>query len=182
MVNLVPLLVIGALVWWFVRRKKRSQKGAENPTPVLVDAQHGVFVRPDSADEQRIAALHREATELKGKKEWDKAIACLQEAERLKPKVTTIYPVKHALRLPLFLQQAGRFDEAMQEFQKLLDGTEARIAHQFSHQKKTVQKKLAHADYADIYKTMCTACKREKRFEQVQEYTKLFEHHTERYS
>ena len=173
MVNLVPLLVVCALVWWFVRRKKRSHREKAASAPVLVDAKHGVFVRPDSEDEQRIAALHREATEHKASKEWDKAIACLQEAERLKPKVATIYPVKHALRLPLFLQQAGRFDEAMQEFQKLLDGTEARIAHQFSHQKKTVQKKLAHADYADIYKAMSTACKREKRMDLTEKYQNL---------
>ena len=173
MVNLVPLRVIGAFVWWFVRRKKRSQKGAENPAPVLVDAKHGVFVRPDSADEQRIAALHRQATEHKDNKEWDKAVTCLREAERLKGNVLTVYPVKHSLRLPLFLQQAGRFDEAMREFQALLDGTEARIARQFSHQKKTEQTKIVHADYADIYKAMSTACKREKRMDLVEKYQNL---------
>lgn len=182
MVNLVPLLVIGALVCWFARRKKRSRKGAENPTPVLVDAQHGVFVRPDSADEQRIAALHREATEHKGKKEWDKAIACLREAERLKGNVLTVYPVKHSLRLPLFLQQAGRFDEAMREFQALLDDTESRVLRNLPKRNVSSKTMLTHAEYAEIYAAMSTACKREKHMEQAEEYKDIAEAHDKKHA
>lgn len=182
MSNLVLLLLIGALVWWFVRRKKQSRKKTDGSAPVLVDAKHNVFVRPDSADEQRIDALHREATEHKAHKEWNKAVACLREAERLKGNVSTVYPVKHSLRLPLFLQQAGRFDEAMREFQALLDDTESRVLRNLPKRNISSKTMLAHAEYAEIYTAMSTACKREKHMEQAEEYKDIAETHDKKHA
>ena len=118
MENLVPLLVLGCIAWWITRRKKKRPQ---------LQVEVKVNSRTNTPVEDRIAELHRQATAYKNEANWDKAIACLREAEKLKDGVETSYSAKHALCLPLFLQQGGYFDEAMAGFQKLLDGTEGRV-------------------------------------------------------
>lgn len=143
----------------------------------MVDEKSGVHITPNSPADDRIAELHRTATKYKENKEWDKAIECLLESRKIERTMETQYPISHFLRLPLFLQQAGQFSESMREFQQLLDNTENRIAGGYAHQDKTVRKMLIHADFAAIYKSMSTACKREKLLEKVGEYTKKSEEH-----
>ena len=77
------------------------------------------------------AALGRQATALKNAKDWDGAISCLQEMkERM-----WISPVNFGIdawcRLAMVQQQAGRFDESEQEFEKLLKEL-PRLARKFS--------------------------------------------------
>lgn len=129
----------------------------------------------DAAEE--IAALHREATAKKSEKDWDAAIACLREAAELSPHTKVTYPIKHYLRLPVFLQQAGRVDESMREFSELIDSVQGRIGKDFAHQPESVQEYLCHADYAAIYEAMATACKRQKMLEKMTEYAELATFH-----
>ncbi len=110
------------LVWKW-RKKKKGSLSESNPKSNS-DFNYAISIATGDRAEQRISSLHREATDLKSKGDFERAIQCLREAEILKKDTKTIYPIKHSLRLPLFLQQSGNFDEAMFEFQKLIDGTE----------------------------------------------------------
>lgn len=67
------------------------------------------------------AALGRKATVLKSAKDWDGAINTLREMQVRMRVSHTHYGVETWCRLALVLQQAGRFNEAEQEFQSLLD-------------------------------------------------------------
>mgnify|MGYP001617680619 CR=1 FL=1 len=121
--------------------------------------------------------LLKEATARKTKKDWDGAIECLRNAYAVLGEDIVNYPIQTALRLPLFLQQAGRLDEAMQEFEGLLNEVDLRIAKGFNHQTKLVRTMLAHAEYATIYDKMRLACRRQKLPEQVAKYAALAENH-----
>jgi hypothetical protein len=78
----------------------------------------------------------------------------------------------------VFLQQAGRFDKAMKEFNWLLKDVETRL-------KKAIDvvehplffESCVHSDYAVIYDKMRMACKREKRVDDVKNYQALSEQH-----
>ncbi|WP_329007129.1 hypothetical protein [Pseudomonas aeruginosa] len=73
-----------------------------------------------SPEKEEAARLGREATALKSSGNLGGAIRCLQEVKRLMGSNPRGYTAQQWLRLPLYLQEAGRFDEAMEEFQELL--------------------------------------------------------------
>lgn len=116
---------------------------------------------PRAPDDDRIAALHREATQHKDSRDWPAAVRCLYEAKALMQRSSVLYPVLSWLRLPLFLQQAGRYDEAVAEFGWLLDTTPDRIAREFGHQTPDVIKRIVRDDLATIRDKMRLASQRE---------------------
>lgn len=130
-------------------------------------AESTAIASEDSVYEE-FAALHRKATEFKDARQWDEAIACLRKAKAL------VGPdgcsVQRLCRLPLFLQQAGHFDEALAEFQELLDNAEAANQDAFGHQRKNVREKFLHLRLSEIYGHMMTACKRQKRSDLLELY------------
>ena len=73
-----------------------------------------------NAIETRIAALGRQATELKEAKQLDAAVQCLVEAKALMVIAPFGYTAESWCRLPLYLQHANRHSEAMAEFETLL--------------------------------------------------------------
>lgn len=77
-----------------------------------------IQVREPSDKEKLIRELGKKATQLK-KTDLNEAIACLEQMNRLLDQVSTAYPIEPYLRLPLFLQQAGRMDEAEVLFERL---------------------------------------------------------------
>ena len=163
------------LVWKW-RKKKKGSLSESNPKSNS-DFNYAIYIATGDRAEQRISSLHREATDLKSKGDFERAIQCLREAEILKKDTKTIYPIKHSLRLPLFLQQSGNFDEAMFEFQKLIDGTEKRVLEWLPKRSIASKKMLMEADLYEIYGSMVTACKREKRQDLVEKYSQLYEKH-----
>ena len=78
------------------------------------------------ARDDRLAELLRQATAFKDQKDWDAALTALAEAKRLMLVSPVSYPAETWCKYPLYLQQAGRFEEAMSEFQFLLDDLERR--------------------------------------------------------
>lgn len=88
---------------------------------VAPDSQPFVTSRSLTLDEERARTLLIEATDYKGK-DWDRSIACLREAYALMAKSPVVHPTATYCRLPLYLQQAGRFDASLIEFEKLLSG------------------------------------------------------------
>ncbi len=107
------------------------------------------IIFPEKTEEELlIRKLGKEATALK-KENLPAAIEKLRQAQALRPSVPTEYPIAEYLRLPLFLQQAGRMDEALTEFEKLL-------------------KQFPRGDeWRDIYDKMRLAYQREKAFDQA---------------
>ena len=71
--------------------------------------------------DDEIAELLRRSTELKDAQDMQGAIACLYIVKKLMLKSKVSYPAETWCKLPLYLQQAGLFDESMAEFQDLLN-------------------------------------------------------------
>lgn len=127
--------------------------------------------------DERIAALHREATTHKGVN-WDAAVACLQEAAGLMRLHNSLFDTDRWTRLPVFLQQAGRFDEAMQEFDSLLSDVKPRAIREMTNSRSpSAVKRHTHLNYYRIYDKMRMVCKRQKLHDKAQEYQNLSERH-----
>jgi len=130
--------------------------------------------------DERIAALHREATQHKNNN-WEAAVTCLLEASELMRLHGGIYVMDRWTRLPVFLQQAGRFDEAMLEFERLLSEVESRVDAEFEHSKPIVKEKYVHLNYQKIYDKMRMVCKRQKLTDKTIEYGRLAEEHRQHF-
>ncbi len=117
------------------------------------------------AQDHETDALLREATQWSDAKDWDRAIACLRQANARMKVSPVSYPVQTWLRLPLYLQKAERFDEAMIEFTKLADETGGRIARAFPHQSKAKQQVFAKQELAVIQDKIRLAKEREAKLQ-----------------
>lgn len=82
--------------------------------------------------DEETAALHREATRLRDAGDLDNAIVTLQKVQERMRKSNFSNTAERWVRLPLFLQQAGRFNESEFEFQRLLDDLPA-LARREAH-------------------------------------------------
>lgn len=151
----------------FANRLRQAKNASEiiEITPIFI-------TDPISAE---IRELNKQATQLK-KNDINEAIICLRKANTLLSK-TRGHTIATWLRLPLFLQQAGYFEEAMQEFDKLLTETKARNTKEFSHCTVNAIEASIYADYAHIYDKMRLACKRQKLKEEADKYAALSEKH-----
>lgn len=87
-------------------------------------------------------------------------------------------PVEWWLRLPLFLQEAGRFSEAMTEFEGLCTAPPVSRRDVSHLQSRDDLNLLLHADFSVIYDKMRLACKREGLKEKAAEYRALSEAHS----
>jgi len=126
---------------------------------------------------EQIAELHKKATQYK-EENWAEAIACLQEASDLMRRHGGNYVLDRWTRLPVFLQQAGRYEEAMLEFQRLLSEVKARVEQEAKFVKlPSYRRKLEHQNFEHIYDKMRMVCKREKLPDKALEYQTLAEKH-----
>lgn len=148
----------------------RVPQNKNNPCQGTIQAESGaslkyeVSVREKTASEERSSGLLKEATQKKDEKDMEGAISCLREAYMLMAQSTISYPIETFLRLPLYLQQAGRYVEATVEFESLLSNTSAKIAKEFSHVPTKKQDGLAAMERAIIFDKMRLAAQREKQF------------------
>lgn len=175
---LAIVAVLALLVYLLVRGRRKSAplKGATNaPGNITVNLQTSITVTSDPIDEE-IATLHREATALKGN-DWTQAVALLQKAAALEAQHDRFADADRMVRLPIFLQQAGRFDEAMAEFSRLIERVQAYVQKTFGHTSELIRSASLHHQYGIIYDKMRLACKREKRMDLVQEYLAKVEFH-----
>ncbi|MDP2430505.1 MAG: hypothetical protein Q8O33_00565 [Pseudomonadota bacterium] len=132
-------------------------------------------VRDPTPEEREVADLNREATRHKQAKDWDAAIACLQRAQALMRTHQLSNTVEIWLRLPLFLQQAGYFEESMAEFNALLSDAKPLIARDYAHATANVRRSLLSTHLARIHDKMRVACKRQKLFEAAARHERLAE-------
>lgn len=109
--------------------------------------------------DEEYARLHREATVRKDIKDWNGAIELLQQA---KARAHGRDDLASALRLPLFLQQGGRYEEALREFSELLDSVMARARSDFAHQPEWIQEGWGRRNQHQILEKMALAARRQK--------------------
>lgn len=120
-----------------------------------------------------IAQLHRDATAYKDGKNWDEAVACLKRANELMVLSGTSYGVDRWLRLPIFLQQAGKMDEADMSFSWLLSDVDRQIEADLGQQSTNVKAATKHGMCAAIYDKWRLAWKREKQPVKAEYYEAL---------
>lgn len=105
------------------------------------------------------------------------------EAERMR-KHPGIYPMERWLRLPLALSKAGQFDEAINEFHRLLDEVDWRLNIEVPRQRpggdpprSVFLEKFGHLSRFQIYEQMSLACKRQNLLEPAARYILLADQH-----
>jgi hypothetical protein len=106
-----------------------------------------------SADE-----LLRRATQMRDAGDINAAIELMRRAYSKIASSHVSYPVSTFLRLPLYLQDSGRSDEAWKEFKSLLN-------HGFPNQLSTPQ--FLPMDHSQIYDKMRLFLQREREFERA---------------
>jgi len=112
-------------------------------------------------NEDETAPLLRQATAYADAKAWDDAIAVLYKANEIMQASPGSWPIATWLKLPLYLQRAGRFDESMRVFDQIDAETPARIARSFGHQSAAHQKRLVAGERERIAEKKALAMKRE---------------------
>lgn len=115
------------------------------------------------AEDPETDALLRKATACADAKDWDEAIACLEKADNRMQVSPVSYPVETLLKLPLYLQKAGRFDESLAAFERILRETPGRIARHFAHRPKAMQAKFVRHEKGVIRDKLVLAKEREKK-------------------
>lgn len=170
---LIVIAVLTAVIYRISRSYRgNSQKASQErakPHQGTIHAgaaslEYEVSVREKTASEERSRELLRDATQKKDEKNLDGAIASLREAYKLMAQSTISYPIETFLRLPLYLQQAGRYAESIQEFERLLSNTPAQIARAFSHVSEEKRIGFVAVERATIFDKMRLAAQREKQF------------------
>lgn len=111
--------------------------------------------------------LDRRATALKKAGDWDGAITALRQRK-------AIMGVQwQDDKLAMYLQAAGRFDEAMAEIQWLLDNSHAWAVTLFSHQPSSVLLQQRTIQRGQIHGAAVLICEREKRTDLQAEHERL---------
>lgn len=121
---------------WDYRKNLRAKRGSK--TQPYLPSQVGQSVSPTQPSERlrgiaapisqpqvqdidgTLAALLRESTAHKDAGDWPAAVACLYKAKALMLKSPMNHTAESWCKLPLYLQQAGMYNESMAEFQFLL--------------------------------------------------------------
>lgn len=145
----------------------RSQPVAQLPeaaalgasrAPVLLQAAARI---DKSQAEAEVSRLHREATAYKGQ-DWTRAILALQAAATLDREHQCWSDATRMVRLPVFLQQAGHYEAAMVEFERLLQRVPGYADAQLELKPRLDRQLCLHRQYEIIYDKMRLACKRQQ--------------------
>lgn len=115
-----------------------------------------ISVVGQSVTENEDYKLERLATAKKNAGDIEGAIDCLKKAQAIRG------PLGGETRLAKFLQQAGRFDEAMQEIQNLVADSNSWAEGNFDHQPRSVRRHLQAGRLAEIHHDAALICRREE--------------------
>jgi tetratricopeptide (TPR) repeat protein len=148
------------------------------PTPIKATYLSSASADASAIDLQ-ITALHKEATQSKSK-DWPTAIAALQKAAVLDAAHNRWNDMTRMVRLPTFLQQAGRFEEAMAEFDRLIERVPSYVQEHTANKSDELARGAAlHREYELLYDKMRLACKRQKEHELAEKYAQKSTLHRE---
>ena len=118
----------------------------------------GIYVGPLSEDVwARSAVLEKQATALKKQGDWAGAIAALRKVKALQG------GLYQSTRLAKFLQQAGQFQEALQEIEWLVEHSQHWAKAMFAHQPAAVLQRQRVGWLIRVYSDAILICKRAKR-------------------
>ncbi len=117
----------------------------------------------ESIDET-IRTLHLGATEKANAGDMDGAVDLLQRSNKLFSKTATIYPVEARLKLPLYLQKAGKFDDAIKELGSINDILDEEYEKKFPHLTKEERMALLFHDKSTINDKARLIHERERKF------------------
>lgn len=115
-------------------------------------------------EETELQRLNKRATALKKAGDMDGAITTLRRA---KASQGDLY---EDMKLALYLQQAGHFDESMVEFDWLLEHSTDWAQSMFSHQPNSIIQAQRASWCARIHAKAQLACEREKRLDLAAEH------------
>jgi len=113
---------------------------------------------PTQTDEYQ---LERRATELKRAGDLHGAIECLQQAQLIRG------ILRSETRLAKFLQEAGRFDEAIQEITEMIADSLAWADGNFDHKPRSVRRCQQAGRLTRLHDDAALICKREGAKEQL---------------
>ncbi len=149
------------------------------PKPAPIKAPELPVLSTDpAAIDLEISALHKRATQLKGD-DWPGAISALEKAAILDAAHNRWNDMARMVRLPTFLQQAGRFDEAMAEFERLIERVPIYVQEHAGAANELSRSATLHREYEVLYDKMRLACKREKQHELAEKYNQKSAVHRE---
>ena len=120
----------------------------------------------------RFGELMKQATAHKRAGNWDEAVRCAGEAH-------AIALASHAggfaaeawTKYPLYLQQAGRYDEAMRVFHQVIAAADSILAREMSHQPAFIQRGYAFNLRSVVFDKMRVAAERERRNDEAEAFT-----------
>jgi tetratricopeptide (TPR) repeat protein len=115
-----------------------------------------MFARDDET-----AALLRQATAFADAKNWDEATAALRSANQRMKTSPVSYPIETWLKLPLYLQRAGQFDESVRMFDQIDAETPARVERFLGHESAQVRKQSTTKQRKVIAQKKALAARRE---------------------
>lgn len=130
----------------------------------------GIITHGDETPaEEHIRELGKLATQMH-RGDVQRAVACLQRQRDLARLIGAdeAQPLSWFLRLPLYLQAAGRMPEALLEFRKLTDQAARRAKDKAAWPIEKRQQWL-HGDLEIIYDKLCLAWEREDNYECARE-------------
>lgn len=115
--------------------------------------------------------LMKRATAFKREGNWEDALRCCREAHEMAMSSPSGGLSEEAwTKYPLYLQQAGRYDEAMSVFRQVIEASDAIIARDLGDQPAFIQRGYAHNLRRIVFDKMRVAAKREKRLEEAEEF------------
>jgi tetratricopeptide (TPR) repeat protein len=151
--------IVGMILQHAINHYGEDSHGPSNPRKAALPI-------IDANDEQTMDAntLLKEATEKKARDDMTGAVESLRQAYKAIARTDIIYGAETFLRLPLYLQAAGRIEEAWQVFQKLLKEGYPNQLHDDG---------IQPMDKSIIYDKMRVFLEREKRHNEAVKYAVL---------
>jgi len=142
--------------------------------PVVDESTPGFVQNP------RANALLKEATRLKTQGDMKGAVEALEAANIAIAKGKTEYAVDTFVKLPLYLQQAGRGKEAVDKLIQLLDKYPSSWGQPFHRDNDGMIQSHLEKQRAIVYDKLRLVLQREKRYEEAIPYAVLAETYCER--
>lgn len=109
--------------------------------------------------DQEFSRLNKDATAAKQRGDWREAIRLLRTAKQRQG------PMYAETRLAKFLQQAGLFDEAIEEIEWLIEHSNHWAETLFGHQPRSVRRCQQAGWIGRVHRDAALICKREKRLD-----------------
>lgn len=154
-----------------------QQKQIAGASRAAIDA---LFGRDETFYE--IAELNRRATACGDAGKLDEAVACLQRVSELDKAFVQSNP-SNGVRLALYLQKAGRGNEAIEEMERLIATVPAAVDACMSNGKPSPasdKERFEANQYAALYDKLRLIMQREKRKSEADEYRQLAQRWSDR--